>query len=259
MSTTSAPVPTARILDGKTALVTGGTTGIGLAAARLLHAEGARLVITGHDPATLANARRELPDDVVVLRADVRDLADLAGLADELRKRFGGLDVAFLNAGVARFAPIEAIDEEHYALQMDTNVKGVLFTVKAILPLLRSGASIIVNTSIAAVLGIANSAVYAASKGAVAAAVRALATELAPRGIRVNAVSPGPIETPLYGKLGFPQEVLTGFATDMIAKVPLGRFGAAREVAGPVVFLASSASAYMTGAELTIDGGRVLT
>jgi NAD(P)-dependent dehydrogenase (short-subunit alcohol dehydrogenase family) len=242
-------------LLGKIALITGGTTGIGLAAALLFQREGAQVVITGQNPDNLSSARKALGDRAVVLRADARVIADHDRVADEIRTRFGGLDVAFLNAGVARFAPIEAGDEAFYDDLMNTNVKGVVFGIKALSPLLRTGASIIVTTSVVDAKGVANAGIYSATKGAIAALVRALAVELAPRGIRVNSLSPGPIETPIYGKLGFPAEALDGFRASMTAQVPLRRFGTSDEVARAALFLAGPNAAYVNGVELPVDGG----
>jgi NAD(P)-dependent dehydrogenase (short-subunit alcohol dehydrogenase family) len=244
---------------GKFALVTGGTTGIGRSTAELLHAAGARVAITGQNPDTLAAASRELPSDVLVLRSDARSLADATQLAAELERRFGKLDVVFLNAGIAQLAPFEAVDEAFYQEHMDVNVKGVVFTLQKLLPLLRPGASIIVNTSVADQRAAPGLSIYSASKGAVAALVRALAVELAPRGVRVNSVCPATILTPIQQKFGLPADVAQATAQKYTSRIPLGRFGAAAEVARAVLFLASPAASYVTGTELVVDGGLAIT
>ncbi|MES1182456.1 MAG: SDR family oxidoreductase [Myxococcales bacterium] len=244
---------------GKFALVTGGTTGIGRSTAELLNAAGARVAITGQNPDTLAAASRELPSDVLVLRSDARSLADATQLAVELERRFGKLDVVFLNAGIAQLAPFEAVDEAFYQEHMDVNVKGVIFTLQKLLPLLRPGASIIVNTSVADQRAAPGLSIYSASKGAVAALVRALAVELAPRGVRVNSVCPATILTPIQQKFGLPADVAQATAQKYTARIPLGRFGAAAEVARAVLFLASPAASYVTGTELVVDGGLAIT
>ncbi|HEU0029280.1 MAG TPA: SDR family oxidoreductase [Kofleriaceae bacterium] len=245
-------------LEGKLALVTGGTTGIGLASARLFHEAGARVIVTGSNPDSIAKARAELPDPVVVLKSDARSLADVSALAGEVERRFGALDVLFLNAGIARFAPLAAIDEAFYDDLMTVNVKGVVFTTQKLLPLLRPGASVLVNTSVVDQKGIANASIYSATKGALAAFVRSLAVELAERGVRVNAISPGPIATPIYDKMGMPSEVKDAFAQRLTAGVPLGRFGVAEEVARTALFLVSPAASYVTGAEIPVDGGTAI-
>jgi NAD(P)-dependent dehydrogenase (short-subunit alcohol dehydrogenase family) len=242
-------------LKGKIALVTGGTTGIGLATALQFHAEGAKVIITGQNPITIEAARQQLPDDVVVLRADARSIADSEHVAAEIERRFGGLDIAFLNAGVARFNGLEAVDEAFYDDIVDINVKGVFFTLQKLSKILRPGASVLVHTSVVGHRGNAGGAIYAASKGALAAMVRALAVELAPRGIRINSISPGPIDTPIYTKLGMSKEAVSEFSSGLQQKVPLGRFGFAAEVAKVATFLASPGSSFMTGAEVPVDGG----
>ena len=246
-------------LLGKTALVTGGTTGIGRATAELLHAAGARVAITGRNPDTLASARRELPEEIAVLEADARSVSDSTRLAAEIEQRFGKLDVLFLNAGIAQLAPFASIDEAFYDEHMNVNVKGVVFTLQKLLPLLAPGASVIVNTSVADMRGAPMMSIYSATKGAVAALVRCLAVELAPRGVRINSVCPATIVTPIQQKFGLPPEVAAATAKQYSARIPLGRFGAAREVAEAVLFLASPAASYITGVELPVDGGLSIT
>ena len=242
-------------MKNKTILITGGTTGIGLATARVFHAEGYAVLITGQNPDTLAAAQHTLPGDVVVLRADARSITDAEKVAAELRQRFGKVDVAFLNAGIGRMLPIEAIDEATFDEHFDVNVKGQFFTLQKILPLLGQGSSVIFNGALGAELGLANWSVYSATKGALLSMVRALSAELAPRGIRVNAVSPGPIDTPAFSKLGLPAEMLGALKQGVAARAPLGRFGSGEEVARVVAFLASPAASYITGINLPVDGG----
>ena len=242
-------------LTGKRALITGGTTGIGLATARLFMAEGARVAITGQNPERLDDARRELGPDVLAIRADAGKVGDAVALMAELGQSFDGLDVLFLNAGIANFVPLEQVTEAFFDQTFDVNVKGVLFTVQAAGPLLRSGGSVIVTTSISNTMGLAGSSVYAASKAAARSLVRAIAAELLPRGIRVNAISPGPIETPIMGKSGMSPEQLQGMVTMLTGNVPMGRMGQADEVAKTALFLASDDSSFIVGAEIIVDGG----
>lgn len=248
-----------REFSGKVAVITGGTTGIGRATAELLHREGAQVVVTGQNADTLASARRELPSDVVVIRADARSLVDASELSRRVAERFGKLDVLFLNAGIAQLSAFEAVDEAFYDEHMDVNVKGVVFTLQKLLPLLGTGASVIVNTSLADMRAAPGMSIYSASKGAVAALVRCLAAELAGRGIRVNSICPATILTPIQQKFGLPEEIARAAASKYTARIPLGRFGAAEEVARAVSFLASSAASFVNGVELVVDGGLAVT
>ncbi|SNQ46168.1 Uncharacterized oxidoreductase YkvO [Frankia canadensis] len=241
------------------ALITGGTTGIGLATARVLHEHGYAVLVTGRNPDTLAEARRTLPGEVTVFRADARSIADAEALATELRQRFGTLRLAFLNAGIARLTPLETLDEESYDQHFDINVKGQLFTLQRILPLLGTGSSVIFTSSVVSDKAQPGMAVYAATKGAQLALVRTLAADLAPHGIRVNAVSPGMIQTPALDKSGIHAEALDDFRNTMAAKLPLGRIGTAEEVGRLVAFLASPDASYITGANMIADGGMSTT
>ena len=242
-------------LNGKRALITGGTSGIGLETARQFVAEGARVAITGINPQTLEQALRELGDSVLVLSADAADVASQRDLAATLRKEFGGLDTVFINAGVAQFGPLEQWNEAAFDRTLAINLKGPFFLLQALLPILSNPASVVLNTSINAHIGMPNSSVYAASKAALLSLARTLSGELIGRGIRINAVSPGPVQTPLYGKLGLPGDELKKAAAGILAQVPLGRFGEPSEIAKAVVFLASDESAFTVGSELIIDGG----
>jgi NAD(P)-dependent dehydrogenase (short-subunit alcohol dehydrogenase family) len=247
----------AQRLQDKTALVTGGSTGLGFEAARHFLAEGARrVVITGLDDARLAAAARSLGAGAVPIRADVRSPAELDALAAAAREALDGrLDVLFANAGIGSFAPVEALDEVWFDAQFDTNVKGVLFTVQKLLPLMGAGGSIVLNASAVNAKGLAGGSVYFATKAAVRSLARTLAAELAPRGIRVNAVSPGLVPTPFVGKMGLPQEALNSFAATYTAATPLARLGRPEDIAPAVVFLASDEAAYVTAHDLPVDGG----
>lgn len=240
-------------LSNKIAIVTGGNSGIGYAAAQELSAEGATVIITGRNKASLETAATEL--NAKAIAADQADLKSIDKLVEEVKNTYGKIDIIFLNAGIAAFAPLEFASEEHYDSIMDVNVKGVFFTLQKFLPILNDGASIVFNTSINAHVGMPNSSVYAGSKAAILAFNRVFATELAPRKIRVNAISPGPVETPLYGKLGLGHEEVAGFGEILGKKILLNRFGQASEIGKAVVFLASSDSSFITGTELVVDGG----
>jgi NAD(P)-dependent dehydrogenase (short-subunit alcohol dehydrogenase family) len=242
-------------LKNKRALITGGTSGIGLETAHRFLREGARLAITGRNPETLAAARKELGGGVLVIPADAGDAAAQRQVADEVKQGLGGLDILFLNAGVATLKPLDQWDEGAFDRAMSVNFKGPFFLIQALLPVFANPASIVLNGSVNAHIGMPNTTVYSATKAALISMVRTLSGELLPRGIRVNAVSPGPISTPLYGKLGVPADQLDSVAKSIQSQVPLGRFGTAAEVANAVVFLASDESAFTVGSELLIEGG----
>jgi NAD(P)-dependent dehydrogenase (short-subunit alcohol dehydrogenase family) len=242
-------------MPGPAALITGGTSGIGRATAELLHERGYRVMVTGQDPARVSAARQELPDDVVVLRADARTPADTDRVAEEVGARFGGLTALFLNAGITRSTPLTALDEATYDDVFSTNTKGQLFTLVKMLPLLADGASVVFTVGIGATRGIPGGSVSAGSRGALLAMIPSLALELAPRRIRVNSVSPGAIDTPIWSKSGAPPEVLAEITTTMAASIPFGRFGTAREVAEVVAFLASAEAGYVTGQDIVVGGG----
>ena len=240
----------------KVVVITGGNSGIGLAAARAFAAEGARLVITGRNDERLATARRELGDDALTIRADVTKLEDLDRVMNQTRERFGRIDVLFANAGIAKFGPATTVTPDAYDDVMSTNVKGVYFTIQKAIPLLSAGGSVIINSSIAASKGMAAGTVYSASKAAVRSFGRSFAAELVGRGVRVNVVSPGPIETPIYDRpSGIPADVLKQQFT---ARVPMQRLGTADEVARTVLFLASEEASFITGADFAVDGGATM-
>lgn len=240
--------------EGRTALVTGGTTGIGFATARLLLSEGGRVAVTGTNPATLAVARQELGHGVEVIASDAARLADVDALAAQVGRALGHLDLLFVNAGVARFVPFDQVSEAQYDETMAINLRGAFFTVQRLAPLLRQGSSVVFTTSVADEKGVPAASVYSASKAGLRSLARTLSAELLPRGIRVNAVSPGPVETPIFGKSGLTPEQAQGFARQMKEGNPMRRFGTAGEVAQAVLYLAAEAT-YTTGAELTVDGG----
>ena len=242
-------------LDAKIALVTGGNSGIGLATAQAFAREGAYVFVTGRRAAELAAAVTAIGPNAAGIPGDVANLADLDRLSDAIRRQKGRLDILFANAGTARYAPLGAIDEKLYDAIFATNVKGVVFTVQKALPLMPDGASIILNASIVASKGLASNSIYSATKAAVRSFARTWTTDLKTRRIRVNAVSPGTIDTPGLNELLASSAVGEERKKMIASAVPLGRFGTAEEIAHAVVFLASDEASYVTGTELFVDGG----
>ena len=246
-----------RQLDKKVAVITGGSSGIGLATARRFIADGAQVIITGRNQEALDAAVAELGDRATGIRGDVANLEDLDYVFAEIRKRFGRVDVLFANAGIAPFAPFEAVTEEHFDGLFDVNVRGLFFTVQKALPLFSERASVILNASVVAQSGLANTSIYSATKAAVRSLGRTLAAELSPRGIRVNVVSPGLIATPFWSKVGLSQDEIDAFGEQVVQQTPLRRPGKPEEIAATVAFLASDDASYFTGADLVADGGLV--
>jgi NAD(P)-dependent dehydrogenase (short-subunit alcohol dehydrogenase family) len=242
-------------LTDKVAVITGGTSGIGLAAAKLFREEGARVVIMARGEEGLRQALGTLGSDAHGVRGDVTKPGDLARLFAETQARYGKVDVLFANAAVVKLAAIADCADSLFDEVMATNVKGTFSTLRAAIPQLATGASVIVTTSWLNRIGFAGSGAVAMSKAAVRSLVRVAATELAPRRIRVNALCPGAIETPLWGKLGLPDEALKAAGAGITNQIPLGRWGKPREIAQAALFLACQDSAYMNGAELQVDGG----
>ncbi|MGO4223535.1 SDR family oxidoreductase [Lysobacter sp. TAF61] len=240
---------------GKSVLVTGGTSGIGLAAARAFVAEGAHVFITGRDAATLEQASATLGSAATALRIDSGNIADARTLATAIADSGRRLDAVFVNAGAAKFAAFKDVDETLWDQIFDTNVKGAYFQVQSLLPLLNPGASIVINGSINARIGMPQTSVYAASKAALISLAKTLSAELLPVGVRVNVVSPGPVSTPIYGKLGLDAATLETTAAQIQEQIPLGRFGTPDEIASTVLHLASPESAFIVGTEIIADGG----
>jgi NAD(P)-dependent dehydrogenase (short-subunit alcohol dehydrogenase family) len=242
-------------LEGKIALITGGNSGIGLATAKQFVNEGAYVFITGRRDAELAAAVKEIGRNVTGVQGDVSDLADLDRLFAQIKREKGRLDIVFANAGIAKYAPFGTITEEHFDSIFDINVKGVLFTVQKALPLLPDGASVILNASVVGSKGMSSNSVYSATKAALRSFARTWTTDLKTRHIRVNAVSPGPIDTPGLSNLVASSAAGAERLKSIPATVPLGRLGKPDEIAKAIVFLVSDDSSFVTGTELFVDGG----
>jgi NAD(P)-dependent dehydrogenase (short-subunit alcohol dehydrogenase family) len=239
---------------GKRAIITGGASGIGLATAKLLVAGGAKVIVTGRSAGALEAARKELGRAADVIASDTSKAADLDALAERAKRTLGAVDLVFINAGIGKFIPLEQVDEAFFDELVATNTKGAFFAVQRLAPLVPQGGSFVLNTSVAGEKGMPTSSVYAATKAALRSLARTLAAELLPRGIRVNAVSPGPILTPIFDKMGLPPEARAGFEAQMREQVPMKRLGQPEEVARAALYLAFDAT-FTTGAELPVDGG----
>jgi NAD(P)-dependent dehydrogenase (short-subunit alcohol dehydrogenase family) len=244
-------------LEGKIALVTGGSSGIGLATAKRFISEGATVVITGRRKEALDEAVKEIGPGVTAIQADAGNLADLDKVYAQIKQQHGRVDVLFANAGGGEFATIDKYTEEHFDKTFGTNVKGVVFTVQKALPLMPDGGTIVLNASIVSVKGMPAFGVYSATKAAVRSFARTWTNELKDRQIRVNVVSPGPIDTPGVTGLVGGEEEAKQLRTNLASQVPLGRMGHADEIAKAVVFLASDDSSFVAGVELFVDGGMV--
>jgi NAD(P)-dependent dehydrogenase (short-subunit alcohol dehydrogenase family) len=242
-------------LEGKVAVVTGGNSGIGLATAVRFRQEGAKVAISGRSRKTLDEAVKTIGNGVLAVQADVAILTDVDKLYEEVSRKLGKIDVLFVNAGVAKFAPLADTSEDIYDEQFDINIKGAYFTIQKALPFLNDGASIILNTSVVDSKGFSGTSAYSATKAAMRSLTRTAAAELVERGIRVNTVAPGPIATPILGRNGLSKEAIDDFAKNVVARVPMKRFGQPEEVAATVAFLASQDASYITGVEINVDGG----
>lgn len=242
-------------LANKSALITGGTSGIGLATAKLFLAEGAQVAVSGRDEAVFAKVRAELGEKALILKGDVRSIDDMRAIAGRVKEAFGGLDIVFANAGHAFPSPVGAIDEHLYDEIMDINVKGVVFTLQAVLPDLREGASVILNTSFVAQTGKHGISLTAAAKAAVRSLARSWSYEFLDRKIRFNAIAPGAMDTPLLAKWGMPEDALRSIKAELAKSIPVGHMGKAEDIAHAALYLASDESAYVVGTELVVDGG----
>lgn len=240
---------------GKTALITGGTTGIGLATAKLFINEGARVIVTGRAAATIKSAQAELGENAVVVRSDATSFSDMDALVAKVKEMFGKLDVLFVNAGYGQWIPFEQVTEEVYDQMLNLNAKGPYFIVQKLVPFMPEGSSVVFTTSLANVKAVPALSAYGAAKAALRSMTRSLAGELAPRGIRVNAVNPGPIGgTDILQKVGMPKEAKDQVYLQMAESVPMKRLGYPEEIAKTVAYLAIDAT-FTTGAELPVDGG----
>jgi NAD(P)-dependent dehydrogenase (short-subunit alcohol dehydrogenase family) len=242
-------------LEGKIAVITGGSSGIGLASAKAFIKEGAKVVVVGRDEGSLRNAKKELGDNAFTFQADVSDIPSLDRLFAWVKKQFGRIDVLFANAGAAKFLPIQDINEDIYNEVIDINVKGTFFTVQKALPLMGGGGSIILTSSGVHSRSSPGGSIYAASKAAVRSLGRGFGAELAEKGIRVNVLTPGPVETPIFERMGVPKDQLKHVYERLSNLTPIKRMARPEEMASVAVFLASEDSSFMIGSEVAADGG----
>ncbi len=242
-------------LKNKVAIITGANSGIGLATAKLFLKEGAKVVISGRRQEALDEVAKDLTGDFITVLADAGNANDNKKLIDTATKHYGKIDILYLNAGIAPPIPTTDVSEAHYNDIFDINVKGPIIAVKEALPHINDGGSILFTSSIVHQKGFDGLGVYSASKGALRAYARVLTSEVKSRGIRVNTIAPGPIETAIYGKMGLPNDVIEEMGKSFAAQVPLGRFGKSEEVASTALFLASDDASYINGIELEVDGG----
>jgi NAD(P)-dependent dehydrogenase (short-subunit alcohol dehydrogenase family) len=242
-------------LKGKVAVITGGNSGIGLATAKLFQAEGAKVIITGRRKEAVEAAVKEIGGASAGFVSDTGNLNDIADLYQQIHKTAGKIDVLFLNAGIAIFGPFDTIDEATFDAMVNVNFKGLFFNVQKAAPLLNEGASVIINSSIADQKGFPNTNIYAATKAAVRSLARTLSTELLERKVRVNSLAPGPIDTPIFDKVGVPAEAVSDMKESFAGENPMKRMGSSDEIAKAALFLASDDSSYITGIDLPVDGG----
>lgn len=240
---------------GKKVLVTGGNSGMGLETAKEFIREGAEVFITGRNKESLTAAVKELGPKAKMAVSDSGNLKEIAILADTIKKEFGHLDAAFINAGIANFVPLAELTEKHFDDTFNTNVKGPLFLVQQIAPLFKNGGSIILNGSVVAQKGFPNATVYSATKAAIVNLAKTLSTDLLSQNIRVNSLSPGPIDTPIFGRMGGTVEETKQTQAHMATMVPLKRLGRVDEIAKTVLFLASDDSSFILGSDISVDGG----
>ncbi|MFZ6013817.1 MAG: SDR family oxidoreductase [Bacteroidota bacterium] len=246
-------------LKGKTVVITGGNSGIGYATAELFLKEGAQVIITGRREDAVKEALKTLGAGAKGIVSDAQKMSDVRALPKEVSEITNTVDILFANAGVGLFAPFDQTTEDIFDSNLDINFKGVFFTIQGLLPMIPEGGSVILNSTILVHSGLETSSAYSASKGAVLSLGKTLAIELAARNIRVNSIAPGPISTPIYSKMGMPEDALKEFAAGVQAKVPLKRFGEPKDVAQVALFLASQESGFLTGAEISVDGGKSKT